>query len=285
MSKKLAKCSLKAALAYPWIFLVADDWGRFEYEPQVIWGQAFSKRADVSIQDVKDWLFEYELHGLLVRYHIDGELAYWTGFEGRSPSKRRPSLIADPQQFEGWVEEKGTGDLPAQVPSRYPDPADFIPPAEQSRAEIEQSRAESGAPAPKYRVKKTQTQDTPELRAYIDSYNEILGCRIGYPGNLDIAARAQQQGHSLDTAEKVFRAVRDRSTKGAKWCAENNFAFDYLLRGVYKNNKGEIKSGPMLTIPNELGQKPLAETTGGSGEAARISQAFAEKAARKAANG
>ena len=71
-STKLAQCSLAAALAYPWIFLVADDHGRFEYRPRLIWGQVFGAREDIKVRDVEKWLSEYEKVGLLLRYHING---------------------------------------------------------------------------------------------------------------------------------------------------------------------------------------------------------------------
>ena len=46
-SRKLAACSRDAALAYPWIFLVADDWGRFEFSPRRIWSRVFGARPAV----------------------------------------------------------------------------------------------------------------------------------------------------------------------------------------------------------------------------------------------
>ena len=57
-SNKLARCSRDAALAYPWLLLIADDGGRFEYRPRVIWGKAFCARADVSQEEVELWLSE-----------------------------------------------------------------------------------------------------------------------------------------------------------------------------------------------------------------------------------
>lgn len=101
VSDKLSRCSLPAALAFPWVFLICDDWGRFEYRPRAIWGQVFGSREDVSVEDVKAWLTEYERAGLLVRYHIDGDLAYWTGFEGRPENRRRKSRYPDPKAFVG----------------------------------------------------------------------------------------------------------------------------------------------------------------------------------------
>ena len=104
-SRKLARCSKGAALAYPWVFLVADEWGRFEYRPHMIHGVVFGARMDFSpedtpsVSDVTGWLGEYETVGLLVRYN-EGELAFWTNFEGRSRSKRNASQYAEPPEFK-----------------------------------------------------------------------------------------------------------------------------------------------------------------------------------------
>lgn len=98
-SDKLKRCSREAALAYPWIFLVADDWGRFECNAVRICGRVFGGRHGVTVEEVASWLAEYEREGLLVRYHIDRELGFWTGFRGRPESQRRRSDYPDPYSF------------------------------------------------------------------------------------------------------------------------------------------------------------------------------------------
>jgi len=105
-SRKLARCSKQAALAYPWLYLVADEWGRFEHMPNMIHGLVFGARMDCSPEDsptvaeVAAWLSEYEEVGLLIRYGSDGDLAVWTNFEGRPASKRRKSQYPEPQEFK-----------------------------------------------------------------------------------------------------------------------------------------------------------------------------------------
>jgi hypothetical protein len=98
-SKKLRRCSKEAALAYPWIYLVADSWGRFEFNPPRIWALVFGGRKDVSPEDVERWLSEYEREELLIRYHIDGELAVWSGFYSRAKKLRKNSQYPDPAPF------------------------------------------------------------------------------------------------------------------------------------------------------------------------------------------
>ncbi len=151
-SKKLTRCSRDAALAYPWIFLVADDWGRFEYDPRRIWSKAFGSRADVSLPEVTGWLAEYEEVGLLERFGEDGDCALWTGFQGRPPSQRRPSLIADPQQLKSHRRALGKSKpTPSQVlGDAYDKDRRVLPTSEIDRIGSEQSGAgaESGGSNP-----------------------------------------------------------------------------------------------------------------------------------------
>lgn len=144
-SDRLERCSRDAALAYPWIFLVADDHGRFEYKPRAIWKNAFAYRKDVTVEDVAKWLDEYWREGLLIRYHIDGGLACWYKFKGRKPSDRRTSDFPDPKGMPTLRYGAATigppwGDDVAEGPRET---------RARDRAEIEQSRdrAEVGAEA------------------------------------------------------------------------------------------------------------------------------------------
>lgn len=125
-SKKLRRCSREASLAYPWIFLVADDWGRFEYDPRRIWSKVFGSREDVTLAEVASWLVEYERQKLLRRYQSDGEeYAEWTNFQGRPPTQRRPTDYPVPP-----AEDKSnpTGSLDEDYQDK------------EYRAELEQSR-------------------------------------------------------------------------------------------------------------------------------------------------
>lgn len=100
-SKKLASCSRDAAMAYPWIYLVADWWGRFEYWPRLIWSKCYGARQDTTLEEVAAWLIEYEQVGLLKRYGDAGQYAVWMKFRGAAPSKRAPTLIpAPPFEYE-----------------------------------------------------------------------------------------------------------------------------------------------------------------------------------------
>lgn len=146
-SKKLRRCSMAAAMAYPWVFLVADDWGRFEYDPARIWSKVFGGRKDVAEADVEAWLTEYEREGLLIRYSAGGEMAFWTKFEGRPPSKRRPSHYPQPPEpKEKRKVPRLKADGTPQVPGGYP----LAEIEQESRAEQELGAGEqskSGVPA------------------------------------------------------------------------------------------------------------------------------------------
>lgn len=255
VSKKLAKCSLKAALAYPWIYLVCDDWGRFEYEPSVIWKQVFARRDDVSLEEFEGWLDEYQTHGLLQRYHMDGDLAFWTGFY--RGGKRRPSAYPDPAQFLG---EKVVADLRESATEKVV---------------VQTKRNE------------TERNETEGAVALVALYNETFGANIKCEGgNEEAAKRALAYGYTVERAAVAFKAIQDKSTTSAAWCADNCHKFEYLVRPTYKHHKTQaLTLGPIEKIENELASKKPEIAMGGSGEAARISQALAEKAARKAANG
>src|SRR5688572_20095318 len=111
-SDKLAQCTREAALAYPWVFLVADDHGRFEYKPRMVWKHAFSYRTDVTVDDVALWLDEYWKAGLLIRYGVSGEFAHWYKFRGRKPSDRKKSEYPDPTDASLFKHEVGSATAP-----------------------------------------------------------------------------------------------------------------------------------------------------------------------------
>lgn len=149
-SDRLERCSRDAALAYPWIFLVADDHGRFEYKPRAIWKNAFAYRNDVTVDDVAKWLDEYWREGLLIRYHVDGGLAHWYKFRGRKPSERRASDFPDPDGMPTL--RYGAADIEPPRGDASPLGGDdtAVPPRERGvrdRSEIEQIRDRAGAGA------------------------------------------------------------------------------------------------------------------------------------------
>lgn len=232
-SRKLARCSRGAALAYPWIFLVSDEWGRFEFRPHAIWSEVFGPRQDYApldtptVADVTGWLAEYETTGLLVRYHIDGDLAYWTGFHGREKGKRKPSDYPAPDAASEVGALSGPQEKPGGAPSK--------------------SKSKSG--------RQEQEQELePAARAAVDAYNATFGTRITLtPGNLRAAVRAFEAGYSLEQMATVFQAVRVHSTATARWCAEHNREFEYLIRPPYKHTRTqEIVNGPLDKILNEI---------------------------------
>jgi hypothetical protein len=263
-SKKLERCSDGAAAWYPWIFLVADDWGRFEYHPHAIWMCVFRRRPSVSLADVEKWLTEYQSEGLLVRFTTNSGLAFWTGFKGRKESERRDSQYPDPMEFEDVREMLAFiegGGRPAERARRRrgngaeasrKDRALSEQIGDGDRSEIHQT---PGARAPRRKASKTPEEfDTRESRSLVDAYNAVFGTSIGYtPGNLRAAVRAFSQGYSLEHCKTVFEAVRERKTTAAQWCWENNREFEYLIRPAYRHNRSqEITQGPLDKIPNEL---------------------------------
>lgn len=217
-SRKLRQCSRDAALAYPWIYLVADPWGRFEYNPTRIWALVFGGRGDVSQEDVTRWLEEYTSVGLLFRYHVDGELAVWTGYPKRGSGFRKPSQYPDPEPFME-ITSKVVANSDAQTKQKVP-------------------RAQSPTRDKELERDKELDLEGEALRALVDAYNEAFGTRLTYsPGNLKAAKRCLAEGYTLEQARTVFAAVRERSTATASWCSINNREFEYLVRPTYRHHK------------------------------------------------
>jgi len=104
-SDKLARCSLRAALAYPWIYLYADDWGRFEWNLRKMHAIIFGKRDDVRLSDFSKWTAQYEAVGLLRKYEIGGSIyCQWTRFIGPPDSRKRQSQFPNDK---GAIENTG----------------------------------------------------------------------------------------------------------------------------------------------------------------------------------
>jgi hypothetical protein len=210
-SNKLARCSREAALAFPWILLVGDDWGRFEYRPRVIWGKVFCSRSDITPDEVELWLAEYEKEGLLIRYQADGAVAYWTNFNGRPPSQRRPSLYSDPEQSEPFTGTKRVGK--AYVKPRRPlgvaytkprQPlGDAYPLSDQIRSEIDQKQDQE----------QKQIGGAPSALTVIPPVDQVFAHWKTTTGHLDAKLTPKRksaitdrlrEGYSVDT---LFAAV------------------------------------------------------------------------------
>jgi hypothetical protein len=239
-SDKLAACSRDAALGYPWVFLIADDWGRFELAPRRIWATVFGGREaeDVTRQDVASWLNEYEERGLLIRYAEN--LAVWTNFQGRPPSQRRPSAYPDPREILGetLLDQIGSDQIGSD------------------QIGVGSEGANSGTRQAKRRSD-SGNLETPEHRAAVDAYNASFGTRIGYtPGNLRAAHRAYAEGYTLDLMRATFDAVKARATATAAWCMDHQHEFEFLIRPTYKHHKThELVQAMIDKIHNELATK------------------------------
>jgi len=109
-SKKLRRCSFLAHTMYPYVYLVADQWGRFEWDPEVLQARLFGARASevpggyregtesVPCGYLLGLLFEYETNGLLERYSEGSRVcARWTGYRGLPESKRAKSKLPEPK--------------------------------------------------------------------------------------------------------------------------------------------------------------------------------------------
>lgn len=89
-SKKLARCPTSAQLHYPRLYLLVDDYGCFEVDPDVIKGLVYPK-MNVSCRHIEGFLKEYEDNGLLFVWQENNtKFGYFTGKEeGRLPPPTR----------------------------------------------------------------------------------------------------------------------------------------------------------------------------------------------------
>jgi hypothetical protein len=186
-SSKLTLCSKEAALAYPWIFLVADDWGRFEYHPRRIWTKVFGSRDDITLQEVTKWLEEYASVGLLQRYGKAPALAYWTGFIGRPPSQRRGSDHAEPPAVRPIKRPRGRAkvgpraSLGQSLDKDRDQVADDYPRADIEQSGAEQEQEQSGEPTAAATTALVPASTNPEAVAarYVACFNATFGRDIG----------------------------------------------------------------------------------------------------------
>lgn len=187
-SRKIRSVSKAAALAYPWIFLVADDHGRFEYNPRRIWSLVFGNRDDVSLEEVTSWLDEYWRAGLLSRYHIDGDLAVWVGFKGRKASERRDSALQPPENHKPYTPE----DLEAaREESRRGAENRGAPRQIDSRAEIDQIRDRAETERSNGDGARSQLSGVPQEQReeYARSVLEAFRVKVGHPETRDVPSQ------------------------------------------------------------------------------------------------
>lgn len=246
-SKKLKACTRDAALAYPTIFLVADDHGRFEYNPRRIWSKAFGNREDVTLDEVTSWLKEYANHGLLVRYHIDGDLAYWTGFKGRKVSERRKSDYPDPAEFPAFSETRDTSaevprnsrassaQPPRQIDARYR--AEI----EQEQSRSEQSLAAGAAPPIEAEIVREPSWNQKacgEWTRFQGSVNKALGARITN------ALRPLVDEHDWSVVAPLWVTALEEA---ATWDDPGRFTPEIFARSFMarlRQSQGEVRAPP-----------------------------------------
>lgn len=104
-SKSLAHCSKDADAWFPRFLFLGDDWGRFEFDVDLIHLLLFPKRLGaISQDDVEGWLKEYEDWGMLFRwsYH-EKEYGFWVNNAEHSPftdKRKNISKLPPPPEKE-----------------------------------------------------------------------------------------------------------------------------------------------------------------------------------------
>lgn len=71
-SKRLAKCTRHARLLYVYLITLADDFGRYDGDPQLLRSECFPYDDDVRGSEVEKWVNELSRVGALLHYEVDG---------------------------------------------------------------------------------------------------------------------------------------------------------------------------------------------------------------------
>jgi len=104
-SKSLARCSERADSWFHRFLFLGDDWGRFEFDIDIIYPLLFARRiAEISKEDVAGWLKEYEDWGMLFRWsEHEREYGFWVNNDTHSPfteKRRHKSKLPPPPEKE-----------------------------------------------------------------------------------------------------------------------------------------------------------------------------------------
>lgn len=121
-SKSLAHCSQEADAWFPRFLFLGDDWGRFEFDVDLMHVLLFPKRIEVSQEDIEGWLKEYEDWGMLFRWSEQGkEYGFWVNNDEHSPfskTRRNISKLPPPPEKELETYKKRIRDKLSSKPKK-----------------------------------------------------------------------------------------------------------------------------------------------------------------------
>ena len=248
-SRRLRRCSFQAHVAYPFVYLIADHWGRFEWDLPVLNSHLFGSRlADVpkgylpgtdsaACGYLLCLLYEYEQNGLLGRYQCPGVvIGVWSNYQGLPESKRSKSKLPEP-------EEDSLIPLPdgmQSVPSWYPDGTE----SERigslvvglglgeggGEVKVRGVGAESEQPQKHSALRKSIST---ALWLFTDAFNRAYGKRIGPPtltksADRHFRALLHNYGHKTVACLPLIAWVYDHKQGGDGRCKSR--AASHLLR-------------------------------------------------------
>lgn len=263
-------------MAYPWIFLVADDHGRFEYNPRRIWTRVFGNRDDVTLEEVTGWLEEYWRAGLLKRYHIDGDLAMWEGFKGRKLSERRDSEIVGPDGMPPFLpnELDPLRGKAREAATNRGEPRQIDPRAEieteQRQSGAEQSLAPRGAPPITPEIVREPVWNQRACSEWVrfqGPVNKAHGARITN------ALKPLEAEHGWRVVEPLWiEALEDAAT----WTDPGRFTPEVFARAFtarLRQSRGAVRAPPANPKAQARQDAAVAGITGGlRGDRRRLGQ-------------
>ncbi len=158
-SKSLARVSIGAELLFRNLIALADDYGRYDGDPEIIAAHAYPRRRSITTSDVEGWLEELTTadqdgRGPVEMYSVDGRcylrLVNWELHRGKS---RRGAASRWPQPPEMSCEEeaKPSAEIHGDPRGSAGTPGD--PPGESGSRGVEESgkdrRRQKKPPPPK----------------------------------------------------------------------------------------------------------------------------------------
>jgi hypothetical protein len=248
LDEDLAEVSFAARLLFAGLWCLADRNGRLEDRCGEIRVQVFPfdnlEAKGVSMGVMLDELARPRKNspgGFILRYEAGGrryiQIRNFARHQHCHPDEKGSSLPGPPDEPGNFPASKATSTSTEASTSTHTSGG---------------SRRRGGGASG--RAADPAVLDTPENRAPIDCYNGIFDTRIGYtPGNLRASERAFSEGYTLAQMDTVFKAVKDRASATASWCAENNREFGFLIRPTYvRSSDRQTIEGTIDRVLNEL---------------------------------
>lgn len=212
---EVAETNPKAALLWPWLLTVFDDWGRAEAQPKRIKATTFPLNDLVTPEDIEQAIQLYAKHGLVVTYEVEGKpyMAIrpekWYKYQTHIRRERRPgkdkmesSYPAPPQWNDAAPAEPPITPAGTRGDSRGPVPSPPLPPSP------------SGGSGDGRACAREAKEPEPLLPSAFGQVYSACEEAFGYAPSGESIAAYLEDGFEPEMMTAVFRWVADRKRRG-----------------------------------------------------------------------